>query len=97
MAVTHSLRRTVGLPIRRIILIAYAPESPWYLVRAETRKGRLLLLSVRIHEKGSAVDWPHTVAMMARTDEHETVVSVGIRFVDCFKGSDLGRTEIASR
>lgn len=81
-------------PIPLITLIYFAPESPWFLVRA----GRLeeaAAAVARIQKKGSAVDPRDTVAMMVRTNEHEKSVSEGVRYIDCFKGSDLRRTEIA--
>jgi SP family general alpha glucoside:H+ symporter-like MFS transporter len=81
-------------PIPLIVLIYFAPESPWFLVRA----GRLeeAAASVaRIQKKGSTVDPRDTVAMMVRTNEHEKAISAGVRYIDCFRGSDLRRTEIA--
>lgn len=81
-------------PIPLIILINYAPESPWFLVR----KGRLeeaTAVIIRIQKKGSKVDPRDTIAMMIRTDDHEKKVSAGTTYWDCFKGSDLRRTEIA--
>jgi SP family general alpha glucoside:H+ symporter-like MFS transporter len=81
-------------PIPLIILIHFAPESPWFLVRA----GRLEEAAksvARIQKKGSKVDPKDAVAMMVRTNEHEMAVSAGATYWDCFKGSDLRRTEIA--
>jgi SP family general alpha glucoside:H+ symporter-like MFS transporter len=81
-------------PIPLIVLIHYAPESPWFLVRA----GRLeeAAISVaRIQKKGSRVDPMDAVAMMVRTNEHEKAVSAGASYWDCFRGTDLRRTEIA--
>jgi SP family general alpha glucoside:H+ symporter-like MFS transporter len=81
-------------PIPLIVLIHYAPESPWFLVRA----GRLeeAAISVaRIQKKGSKVDPMDAVAMMVRTNEHEKSISAGATYWDCFKGTDLRRTEIA--
>jgi SP family general alpha glucoside:H+ symporter-like MFS transporter len=81
-------------PIPLIILIHFAPESPWFLVRA----GRLDEAEksvARIQKKGSKVDPKDAVAMMVRTNEHEMAVSAGATYWDCFKGSDLRRTEIA--
>lgn len=81
-------------PIPLIVLIYFAPESPWFLVRA----GRLEEAAasvIRIQKKGSKVDPKDTVAMMVRTNEHEMQVSAGATYLDCFKGSDLRRTEIA--
>lgn len=81
-------------PIPLIVLIHFAPESPWFLVRA----GRLeeaAKMVARIQKKGSKVDPKDTVAMMVRTNEHEKAVQEGASYWDCFKGSNLRRTEIA--
>ena len=81
-------------PIPLIVLIHFAPESPWFLVRA----GRLeeaAKMVARIQKKGSKVNPKDTVAMMVRTNEHEKAVQEGASYWDCFKGSNLRRTEIA--
>lgn len=81
-------------PIPLLILIQFAPESPWFLVRA----GRLEEAAasvVRLQKKGSTVDPMDTIAMMVRTNEHEKSISAGASYWDCFKGTDLRRTEIA--
>ena len=81
-------------PIPLIILIHYAPESPWFLVRAG-RIEEAAAAVARIQKKGSTVDPMDTVAMMVRTNEHEKAISAGASYWDCFKGTDLRRTEIA--
>jgi len=81
-------------PIPLIILIHFAPESPWFLVRAG-RYEEAAAMVVRIQKKGSKVDPKDTVAMMVRTNEHEKSVSEGASYIDCFRGTDLRRTEIA--
>ncbi|RSH80785.1 hypothetical protein EHS25_007121 [Saitozyma podzolica] len=81
-------------PIPLIILIHFAPESPWFLVRAG-RLDEAAKSVARIQKKGSKVDPKDAVAMMVRTNEHEMAVSAGATYWDCFKGSDLRRTEIA--
>jgi hypothetical protein len=78
---------------RLIILIQFAPESAWFLVRA----GKLAEAEksvARIQKKGSRVEPRGAVAMMVRTNEHEKAVSAGATYRGCFKGSDLRRTEI---
>lgn len=81
-------------PIPLMVLIYYAPESPWFLVRAG-RLDEAAVMVKRIQKKGSNVDPRDTVAMMVRTNEHELAVSAGATYWDCLKGSDLRRTEIA--
>lgn len=49
----------------------------------------------RIAKKGSTVSPRDTVAMMVRTNEFEIATTAGASYLDCFKGTDLRRTEIA--
>jgi hypothetical protein len=49
----------------------------------------------RISKKGSTVDPKDTVSMMVRTNEKEIAMTAGAGYLDCFKGTDLRRTEIA--
>lgn len=81
-------------PIPLFILITLAPESPWFLVR----KGRLedaKRVVQRLAKKGEKVDAAQTVAMMVRTNQFEIDTETGASYLDCFKGSNLRRTEIA--
>jgi len=81
-------------PIPLFILVTLAPESPWYLVR----KGRLdqAKRSIeRLSSKSEKVDPAATVAMMVRTNEIEIQNEVGSTYADCYKGTDLRRTEIS--
>lgn len=82
-------------PVPLIVLIYYAPESPWFLVRAG-RIDEAAKMVARIQKKGSQVDPRDTVAMMVRTNEHEKATSAGASYLDCFRGVDLRRTEIAA-
>lgn len=69
-------------------------ESPWWLVRS----GKLDLAEKAIKQlsrKDRDVDAGKTVAMMVRTNQHELENAPGTSFFDCFRGSDLRRTEIA--
>jgi SP family general alpha glucoside:H+ symporter-like MFS transporter len=78
-------------PIPIVVGIAFAPESPWWLVRqgriddAKKSLGRLSSFDS---------DLDQTVAMMIHTNEMEKAVSCGSNYQDCFKGTDLRRTEI---
>jgi SP family general alpha glucoside:H+ symporter-like MFS transporter len=82
-------------PIPLFILVTLAPESPWHLVRhgrLDDAKKAIMRLSSTKSEK---VDPAATVAMMVRTNEIEIANEVGSTYVDCYKGTDLRRTEIS--
>jgi SP family general alpha glucoside:H+ symporter-like MFS transporter len=72
----------------------FMPESPWWLVRhgklekAEHNVKRLMAE----HEKPQA---KNVVAMMVHTNEIELETTAGTSYFDCFRGTDLRRTEIA--
>lgn len=72
----------------------FMPESPWYLVRqgkyAEAEKSVLRLMAD--HEKPQARS---LVALMIHTNDLERDISAGTSYLDCFKSTDLRRTEIA--
>lgn len=81
-------------PIPLFILAWMAPESPWFYVRA----GRLPEAenSVRrLQSKSEKLNPANTVAMMVRTNQLEIDNETGSSYWDCFKGTDLRRTEIA--
>lgn len=79
-----------GLAIAAIFM----PESPWHLVRqgrhAEAEKVLLRLTSKSEHEFVR-----DTVAHIHHTNKLEREISAGTSYIDCFKGTDLRRTEIA--
>lgn len=82
-------------PIPLGVLAFFAPESPWWLVR----RGRLedakrSLLRLTNTEKHPDFDVDQAVAMILYTDNMEKSVSAGTSYLDCFKGSNLRRTEI---
>jgi SP family general alpha glucoside:H+ symporter-like MFS transporter len=69
-------------------------ESPWWLVRSGKLKEAETSLR-RLSRKNDTADPAKTVAMMVRTNQHELENQPGVSYFDCFKGSDLRRTEIA--
>lgn len=72
----------------------FAPESPWYLVRTgQLEKAKKSL--VRLSEPSHNVDLDATLAMMVHTDKVEKEEQEGVQLWDCFKGTNLRRTEIA--
>ncbi|KAK6506276.1 hypothetical protein TWF506_011194 [Arthrobotrys conoides] len=81
-------------PVPIIIGCIFAPESPWWLVR----QGRIADAEAsvrRLTKAGNGVDVQRSVSMMIRTNELEKEASSGTRYIDCFKGTDRRRTEIA--
>ncbi|TID24296.1 Delta(14)-sterol reductase [Venturia nashicola] len=83
-------------PVPLIIGIYLAPESPWWLVRKERNeeaKVQILRLTSRKNIDFNADD---TIAMMIHTNELEKSATVGTSYKDCFKKTDLRRTEICA-
>ncbi|KAK5133767.1 hypothetical protein LTR08_007417 [Meristemomyces frigidus] len=77
-----------------VILIGwpFAPESPWWLVR----RGRVEDAEHALRRLASeAVDVKPTLAMIIETDRLEQELEAGSTYWDCFKTSNLRRTEIA--
>jgi SP family general alpha glucoside:H+ symporter-like MFS transporter len=81
-------------PIPILVGVFLAPESPWWLVRKgriEEAKRSILRLTGR-GDPDFSVD--ETVAMIIHTNELEKEIAAGTSYADCFKGTDLRRTEI---
>jgi SP family general alpha glucoside:H+ symporter-like MFS transporter len=82
-------------PVPLLIGITLAPESPWWLVRkgrVEDAKRSLLRLTSLNRETDFDVD--ETIAMMEHTTALEENITHGASYLDCFRGTDLRRTEI---
>ncbi|KAF2274245.1 putative MFS alpha-glucoside transporter [Westerdykella ornata] len=82
-------------PVPLLIGIFLAPESPWWLVRKgridEAKKALLRLTSL---DRETDFDADETVAMMVHTTALEEKITAGASYLDCFRGTDLRRTEI---
>ena len=91
--IPYSLQWIWPLPLGLGIFLA--PESPWWLVRkgkiAEAKKSLLRLTSL---DKETDFNADETIAMMAHTTALESGITSGSSYWDCFKGTDLRRTEI---
>lgn len=76
------------------IAMWFAPDAPWWLVRknriAEAENAVKKLTHPSMHDQA-----PGIVQSMVRTYQLEVDVSAGARWIDCFKGPDRRRTEIA--
>lgn len=82
-------------PIPIIIGCVLAPESPWWLVRhGKFEEAKTSLLALTSRNTGVDFDVDKTVAMMEHTTELEKEMNTGTHYQDCFKGTDLRRTEI---
>lgn len=80
-------------PVVIIPLIAFAPESPWWLVR----KGRIdeACHSVKRLSDLNKEQAEEAVALMRQTNSLEKAMHEGTSILDCFRGSNLRRTEIS--
>ena len=82
-------------PLPLFIGIFLAPESPWWLIRRgrtqDAKRALLRLISVKREEN---FDADETIAMMVHTTALEQKITKGATYLDCFRGTDLRRTEI---
>jgi SP family general alpha glucoside:H+ symporter-like MFS transporter len=84
-------------PIPLMIGISFAPESPWWLVRKDRDdEAKKMLLRLTSPEKHPDFNADETISMMRHTNELEKAASAGTSYLDCFRGTDLRRTEIAA-
>lgn len=91
--IPFALQWVVGVLV--FVLVLLAPESPWWLIRddrLEAAKKSLL----RLTTKGT-VNINETATAMAYTNEVEKYLrdKRSITYLDCFRRTDLRRTEIA--
>ncbi|KAJ5942618.1 hypothetical protein N7516_002786 [Penicillium verrucosum] len=88
-----ALQWALAVPI--IIGVYFAPESPGWLVRKE-RPGEARRTLLRLTTAHDAFNIDEVVAMMTHTNETEKHLGNGqITYLDCFKGINFRRTEIA--
>ncbi|KAF2821006.1 sugar transporter [Ophiobolus disseminans] len=78
-----------------IVATYMAPESPWWLVRKGRIEEARKTLDRLVTAPAGAVNNDHRLAMMQNTIDLERKLKVGGTFLDCFKGTNLRRTEIA--
>lgn len=82
-------------PLPLFIGVFFAPESPWWLVRKgrmeEAKKSLIRLTNVN---RETNFDADETLAMIVHTTNLEDKITAGASYLDCFKGTDLRRTEI---
>ena len=81
-----------AFPTPLLILMWFAPESPWWLIR----KGRKAeaLKSIERLGRSSMQNSAEIVAMMSRTVEIEAALTKRPTYMDLLRGTDLRRTLI---
>jgi len=84
-------------PVPLFVVGFFAPESPWNAVRRnrmeEARKSLVRLRSAGTYTED---DIDATLAYIRHTTELEKAETEGANFFDCFRGTNLRRTEIVS-
>jgi SP family general alpha glucoside:H+ symporter-like MFS transporter len=80
-------------PLPIMILVYFAPESPWHLVRLG-RLDEAKKVIARISSNNDSEDHEKALAMLVRTNKMEIEIETGTSYFDCLKRSDLRRTEI---
>lgn len=77
-----------------LLLLPFAPESPWWLVRKDriedARRSLYKLTSLKSDEMVN-----NQLAMIIETDKKERKIDNQVGWMDCFKGVNRRRTEIA--
>jgi len=76
-----------------MVVCYLAPESPWWLVRAERLEQAKQSLA-RLSGGKSEEQINNQIAMMVHTNRVEAAETSGATYADCFKGINLRRTEI---
>lgn len=82
-------------PVPLIVLTFFAPDSPWWLVR----HGKLHEAEQSIKRLGSNLtpaEIRNSISLMVHTDTLEKAMMGKSSFLDCFKGTNLRRSEIAA-
>ncbi|KAL5342050.1 general substrate transporter [Aspergillus crustosus] len=82
-------------PVPIFIGVWLAPESPWWLVRKDRVEDAIKALNRLATPESPDFNAQETVAMISYTNSLEKQVETGTSYLDCFRGVDLRRTEIA--
>ncbi|KAJ9627550.1 hypothetical protein H2204_009589 [Knufia peltigerae] len=77
-----------------MVAAAFAPESPWWLVRKDRLEDARRSLQ-RLSRGLDAQQIDNTLSEMVLTNQHEMALEQGTSYWDCFRGTNLRRTEIS--
>ncbi|KAI4725786.1 sugar transporter [Aureobasidium sp. EXF-10728] len=80
-------------PVPLFAIIFFAPESPWFLIRKGDRESAEKSFK-RLLANNSTVDVNAAMSMMEHTIAIEEEANSGTSYLDCFRGTNLRRTEI---
>lgn len=84
-------------PIPLLIGAYFAPESPWNAVRRNKLEyARECLMRLRGDSPNKKEEVESALAYIRHTTELEKAETEGANFLECFKGTNLRRTEIVS-
>jgi MFS transporter, SP family, general alpha glucoside:H+ symporter len=81
-------------PLLLIPILSFCPESPWHLARVGKYEEAEASLR-RLQRESAPINPKDTLATIIYTNDLEVELSSGTSFMDCFKGVELRRTEIA--
>ncbi|KAM0754348.1 MFS alpha-glucoside transporter-like protein [Meredithblackwellia eburnea MCA 4105] len=82
-------------PVPILIGTFLAPESPWWFVRhGRLDDAKKSLKALGATSAKAYIDVDKRVSQMVHTNEIEKVMHEGVSYFDCFKGTNLRRTEI---
>jgi SP family general alpha glucoside:H+ symporter-like MFS transporter len=82
-------------PLPLMVLTYLAPESPWWLARQGRFEEAKRSLDRLVKAPVDVIDTNDTLAMITRTIEHERSQNIEGSYLECFKGTNLRRTEIS--
>ncbi|KAK2777171.1 hypothetical protein FQN53_002340, partial [Emmonsiellopsis sp. PD_33] len=81
-------------PVPILLGCLFAPDSPWWHVRQGDRAGARKALQRLTSRKDPTFNPDETIAMIEHTNELEKSISAGTSYWDCFRRTNLRRTEI---
>ncbi|KAL3448299.1 general substrate transporter [Aspergillus insuetus] len=77
--------------------VIFAPQSPWWLVRqGRMDDAKKSLIRLTSQNCGVPFDADHEISSIIATNDHEVQLTADAGIMDCFKGTNLRRTEIVS-
>jgi SP family general alpha glucoside:H+ symporter-like MFS transporter len=84
-------------PVPLFLVAYFAPESPWNSVRRNNiEEARRSLERLASNSDNKQEEIEATLAYIRYTTEMERAETEGASFLDCFRGTNLRRTEIVS-